>query len=292
MATAIYANQPRGHYGYPQPPPSPPMDDTPKCSLPSISNLLVMADAGSPTSEHSPQSHSAPSKSDTRPNSSHYSGSGPSRVTLPPTPPMSTDASFEGYASPPTRPLTQVPVVSGTANYYYETTPPVEDVHRQQMSPPVARLPMQAQPYSPTSFASSYSNQPAMSNYYAPALSTGQSQISGVFYPRPLPQTFPPLSGAVSLPPASGANPWQHHHYISPSSAASFPQSQDRYICQTCNKAFSRPSSLRIHSHSHTGEKPFKCPHTGCGKAFSVRSNMKRHERGCHSFESNNCHLR
>ena len=95
---------------------------------------------------------------------------------------------------------------------------------------------------------------------------------------------------AVSLAPASGPSPWQHHHYISPSSAASFPQSQDRYICQTCNKAFSRPSSLRIHSHSHTGEKPFKCPHSGCGKAFSVRSNMKRHERGCHNFESASLH--
>jgi uncharacterized Zn-finger protein len=53
-----------------------------------------------------------------------------------------------------------------------------------------------------------------------------------------------------------------------------------------CNKAFSRPSSLRIHSHSHTGEKPFQCPHKGCGKAFSVRSNMKRHERGCHGGSS------
>ncbi|KAF2209707.1 hypothetical protein CERZMDRAFT_30389, partial [Cercospora zeae-maydis SCOH1-5] len=79
------------------------------------------------------------------------------------------------------------------------------------------------------------------------------------------------------------SNPWEHHHYISPSSQATFPQSQDRYICTTCNKAFSRPSSLKIHTHSHTGEKPFRCPHNGCGKAFSVRSNMKRHERGCHS---------
>ncbi|ODQ76614.1 hypothetical protein LIPSTDRAFT_46862, partial [Lipomyces starkeyi NRRL Y-11557] len=55
------------------------------------------------------------------------------------------------------------------------------------------------------------------------------------------------------------------------------------YVCQVCTRAFSRPSSLRIHSHSHTGEKPFVCGHQGCGKAFSVRSNMKRHERGCHA---------
>ncbi|KAI0454017.1 hypothetical protein F5B21DRAFT_261355 [Xylaria acuta] len=289
MATAIYANQFGAHYGYPQPPPSPPMDEAAKCSLPSISNLLVMADAGSPTSEHSPQSQPASStKGDTRPNSSHHSSSGPSRAALPPTPPMSTDASFEGYNSPSTKSLTQVPVISGTANYYYETTPPVEDIHRQHMNPVMSRLPMQPQSYAPQAFASSYLNQPGMSTYYTPPLPTAQSQISGLFYQRPLPQSFPPLPVTVSLTPSSGANPWQHHHYISPSSAASFPQSQDRYICQTCNKAFSRPSSLRIHSHSHTGEKPFKCPHTGCGKAFSVRSNMKRHERGCHSLGSNN----
>lgn len=100
-------------------------------------------------------------------------------------------------------------------------------------------------------------------------------------------QSFPPplIPLSVTMQPSSGTNPWQHHHYISPSSSAAFPPSQDRYICQTCSKAFSRPSSLRIHSHSHTGEKPFKCPQRGCGKAFSVRSNMKRHERGCHSFD-------
>jgi len=35
--------------------------------------------------------------------------------------------------------------------------------------------------------------------------------------------------------------------------------------------------------HSHTGEKPYTCSKAGCGKSFSVRSNMKRHERGCHA---------
>ncbi|KAI0476236.1 hypothetical protein GGR56DRAFT_460374 [Xylariaceae sp. FL0804] len=297
MTTAINPNQPGAHYGYPQPPPSPPMDEISasswkswKCSLPSISNLLVMADAGSPTSESSPQSQQAPSvKSDTRPNSSHYAASnGPSRAALPPTPPMSTDASFEGYGSPSTKSVSQVSVASAPNSYYYESTPPLEDVHRQHMAA-APRVPMQAQPFPQHSFAPQYISQPAMPQYYStlPASAQAQPQISGLYYQRPLPQTFPPLPVTVSLTPSSGANPWQHHHYISPSSAAAFPQSQDRYICQTCNKAFSRPSSLRIHSHSHTGEKPFKCPHAGCGKAFSVRSNMKRHERGCHNFDDN-----
>jgi uncharacterized Zn-finger protein len=122
---------------------------------------------------------------------------------------------------------------------------------------------------------------------------------SGLYNQRPLPSNFPPPVAfplAAPPPPSSAAahaaaaaaaaaagNPWQHHHYIGAASQSSFPQSQDRYVCATCQKAFSRPSSLRIHTHSHTGEKPFKCSHAGCGKAFSVRSNMKRHERGCHA---------
>ena len=52
-----------------------------------------------------------------------------------------------------------------------------------------------------------------------------------------------------------------------------------RYHCQHCNKSFSRPSSLRIHIYSHTGEKPFQCHFQGCGRSFSVHSNMRRHLR-------------
>ncbi|KAI8064962.1 hypothetical protein BDF21DRAFT_308284, partial [Thamnidium elegans] len=50
-----------------------------------------------------------------------------------------------------------------------------------------------------------------------------------------------------------------------------------RYKCSQCLKTFSRPSSLRIHILSHTGEKPHVCPQVGCGRRFSVQSNMRRH---------------
>ncbi|KAI9496895.1 hypothetical protein BDB00DRAFT_733532, partial [Zychaea mexicana] len=52
-----------------------------------------------------------------------------------------------------------------------------------------------------------------------------------------------------------------------------------KYHCPYCDKGFSRPSSLRIHTYSHTGEKPFVCPEPGCSRKFSVQSNMRRHLR-------------
>lgn len=54
---------------------------------------------------------------------------------------------------------------------------------------------------------------------------------------------------------------------------------EGRYVCPYCQKKFSRPSSLRIHTYSHTGEKPFVCTEPGCGRRFSVQSNMRRHLR-------------
>lgn len=302
------------------------MEDS-RCSLPSISKLLGLADAGSPTSETSgssqlgsprtegttgwPASHrknvavltttragagsfsqqarqeTPYASTDSRPNSSYTKYS--HQRGMPPTPPIGTDASFDNYNSPSSKPISQM--ASATPGRFYETTPPLDnDIRRQHhmMSSRASRhsvsIPCTRQSFS----ASSFSTLPQMGHYYQPpmhATTSSHPQISNLYYQQPLPQTFPPLSVPVVLAPSSGANPWQHHHYLTPTHGAAFPQNQDRYICQTCSKAFSRPSSLRIHSHSHTGEKPFKCPHAGCGKAFSVRSNMKRHERGCHSFE-------
>ncbi|KAL7332434.1 hypothetical protein PS15p_204481 [Mucor circinelloides] len=54
-------------------------------------------------------------------------------------------------------------------------------------------------------------------------------------------------------------------------------QTLDKYECLYCDKKFSRPSSLRTHIYSHTGEKPYLCNYQGCNRTFSVRSNMRRH---------------
>ncbi|KAJ1737993.1 hypothetical protein LPJ68_005916 [Coemansia sp. RSA 1086] len=52
-----------------------------------------------------------------------------------------------------------------------------------------------------------------------------------------------------------------------------------RYLCTVCQKMFARPSTLATHMHSHTGEKPYECTWDGCGKRFSVMSNLRRHQR-------------
>lgn len=215
---------------------------------------------------------------------------------LPPTPPMSDNASFEpkhnnspssNRLASVSRASTRPSTTSTQRNYFHEHTPPTDDHFR--------RVQHRGAPPPPPQH---YASAPAYTHAPAPVYQQQQQQqpphhpppapmYNQMHYQRPLPQQFPPPPPPqhYAPPPPGQWQPTAHHHYLNPSQGPTYPQSQDRYICPQCSKAFSRPSSLRIHSHSHTGEKPFQCPHAGCGKAFSVRSNMKRHERGCHSFE-------
>ncbi|KAF3922962.1 hypothetical protein ABW20_dc0102157 [Dactylellina cionopaga] len=52
-----------------------------------------------------------------------------------------------------------------------------------------------------------------------------------------------------------------------------------KHRCKVCDKRFTRPSSLQTHMYSHTGEKPFACEVEGCGRQFSVVSNLRRHRK-------------
>lgn len=100
---------------------------------------------------------------------------------------MSSDASFDSYASSPsTKSVSQLP----TQNYYYDSASPIShlesEAHRQQMVP---RMPVQPA-YAAPAFGSPYMSSPAMASYYPAMQPTPppQPQVSGLYYQRPLPQ--------------------------------------------------------------------------------------------------------
>jgi len=56
---------------------------------------------------------------------------------------------------------------------------------------------------------------------------------------------------------------------------------EDSRVCPYCGKVCDRPSTLKTHINSHTGERPHVCYQPGCGRQFTVLSNMYRHAKSC-----------
>lgn len=88
---------------------------------------------------------------------------------------------------------------------------------------------------------------------------------------RTLPRPSGLIPGASGLPPPQSMM-GQFNSKVSSST-------QKKHKCKICDKRFTRPSSLQTHMYSHTGEKPYACEAEGCGRHFSVVSNLRRHRK-------------
>ncbi|KAI6819514.1 hypothetical protein KC367_g2118 [Hortaea werneckii] len=100
--------------------------------------------------------------------------------------------------------------------------------------------------------------------------SSASESVDGMSGSRTLPRPSALIGG--NMPPAPQSMMGQFNSKVSSSS-------QKKHKCKICDKRFTRPSSLQTHMYSHTGEKPFACEVEGCGRHFSVVSNLRRHRK-------------
>lgn len=128
--------------------------------------------------------------------------------------------------------------------------------------------------HSSHSSISSASTYPTYYNSSVSEASVGDYSSASESVDLPSSRTLPRPHGLVggAMPPAPQSMMGQFSSKVSSSS-------QKKHKCKICDKRFTRPSSLQTHMYSHTGEKPFACDVEGCGRHFSVVSNLRRHRK-------------
>jgi len=127
-------------------------------------------------------------------------------------------------------------------------------------------------PHSSISSASGVHSSYGSSVDYGSLTDYSSASEAGDLSHRTLPRPTGSMGSNSSLPPAPQSMMGQFSSKVSSST-------QKKHKCKVCDKRFTRPSSLQTHIYSHTGEKPFACEVEGCGRHFSVVSNLRRHKK-------------
>ena len=142
------------------------------------------------------------------------------------------------------------------------------------------------------STSSSISSSGTYPSYFGGSVDSSVSDYSNAGSDIESSRTLPRPSGLLNggLPPAPQSMMGQFSSKVSSST-------QKKHKCKVCDKRFTRPSSLQTHMYSHTGEKrkfwdfdphiqviltsytAFSCEVEGCGRHFSVVSNLRRHRK-------------
>ncbi|XP_055381051.1 protein glass isoform X2 [Condylostylus longicornis] len=60
-------------------------------------------------------------------------------------------------------------------------------------------------------------------------------------------------------------------------------------LCRLCGKSYARPSTLKTHLRTHSGERPYRC--TQCNKSFSQAANLTAHLRTHTGQKPFNCNI-